>query len=199
MKQISIFFCLLAAVLAAGCSSDDDETISTAAAQAGVQQMREALNGPLVVYAKCDFNGTDMTKLPGGCPLLLRFGWNADGTAMTVTLDDWSVGRMPVKLNYTGTATVGPLTTFDKQELSGDGWFAFSGTGHTTLSGMTSQEKDGSTISGYYNVATRHLRLTIDFNIMGVRLICPDQAIDPDRNLDKALSEYLEKLEEIKN
>lgn len=191
VKQIRILFCLLAAVLAAGCSSDDDD----APAPSAIGQMAATLNGNLVINGKCMLNGANMTWLDTGCPIAVRFQWDDARTKMTIAISDWSVGNMPIKLSYTGTATVGAPTTFDMQELSGSGWLAFSGQGHTCLSGMKSGEADGSRISGYYNVETKRFRMTIDFNMMGVVMECPEQTIDTARDLATETAKYLAELE----
>lgn len=185
------------AVAVSACSSDDGGE----APKSELAQAAEWLTGETVLNACVYMNGVNMTVLDSGCPTKFTFRWDDSQSHVAVELLGFSVGKMPLKIDFRADAAVGGLTSFDTQEYKGEGWIAFSGKGTTSVTGMGKDTgSSDSSVKGYYNVKTRQITLDINFNVMNVSLNCPPQTVDRSRldRFDDDMTQYLLQLEAYK-
>lgn len=186
----------LVAVLPFSCSSDDDQKKVNAH---NMDTARIAMNGTVVLSTTAAMGDRDLTKLPGGCPLKYDFVWKDLETAQ-LQLRDFSVGKMPVSLNFSIDLKFRPLNSFEKDEYRGKGWLCFEGqNGSSSLSGAPMNLGDGAnsgTVKGYFNAETHEVEFSIEFNVMTMRVNVALQEIDPGRLLtyDADLEAYLSAL-----
>ncbi len=192
----------LACVTLTGCESDDEATLSAAEIEAA----QTTLNGDMVVSAHAWINGEDKTLLSSGAPIKLKFE-KSDDDKMNVWMDAIQIGSMPFTVYFGIVIEFAPLNSWEKNELTGDGWVRFSGShGNISYGAMpsspidTTTKGDGSTMAGYVNTETKEIQFTTSFSAMNVEISADRQDIDPSRveNYEAEKEQYEKDLEEYK-
>lgn len=115
-------FVATASVMFTGCKSDDEATLSAAEIEAA----QTTLNGDIVVSAHAWINGEDKTLLSSGAPIKLNFE-KSDGDKMNVWMDAIQIGSMPFTVYFGIVIEFAPLNSWEKGELTDEGWVKFSG------------------------------------------------------------------------
>ena len=191
-----------ASVMFTGCKSDDEATLSAAEIEAA----QTTLNGDIVVSAHAWINGEDKTLLSSGAPIKLNFE-KSDGDKMNVWMDAIQIGSMPFTVYFGIVIEFAPLNSWEKGELTDDGWVRFSGSHGNISYGArpsspvdTTTDGDGSTMAGYVNTKTNEIQFTTSFTAMNVEISADRQDIDPSRveNYEAEKEQYEKDLEEYK-
>ena len=203
MKLLRISFVLLLSFLAFSCESDDEIT-KEPTSQELVAQAREFLTGDIVLSTHATMNGVNKTLLETGCPTKFMFKWNeTDKNTFNISLRNFTVGAMPLKINFDCDVDIMQLNSWEKDEYKGAGWFKFYGEGGHVSSednaGNPSQA-NGSHVKGYYNVYTHEINFIINYNMMNVRSECFRQMVDKSRinHFDAEFAKYEADLKEWK-
>ena len=149
-------------------------------------------------------NGVNKTLLEKGCPTKFKFDWsNTDTNTFSVSLLNFTVGKMGMIINFKCDVQTMQLNTWEKDEYPGAGWIKFYGEDGSTWG----EEKDGtpanakgSSVKGYYNTDTHQINFIVDYNMMNVRSECFLQTIDKTRinNYEKEFAQFEKDLEEYK-
>ena len=183
------------AVFFYSCESDDE--IKTDSAKSNlVVKAKEFLTGDIVLSAHATMNGVNKTLLPTGCPTKFNFAWkDAKTDTLTISLLDFTVGKMGMIINFKCDVTTMPLNSWEKDEYRGDGWFKFYGKdGHTWGQNNEGNPSDtkGSSVKGYFNVNTHEINFIVDYNMMNVRSECFLQVVDKTRinRFDEEFAQY---------
>lgn len=203
MKILRISFILLLSLFAFSCESDDEIT-KTPTSEVLVAQAREFLTGDIVLSTHATMNGVNKTLLETGCPTKFIFKWNeADKNKFNIGLRNFTVGTMPLKINFDCDVDIMQLNSWEKNEYKGDGWFKFYGEGgHVSgedNAGNPSQA-NGSHVKGYFNVHTHEINFIINYNMMNVRSECFLQVVNKDRihHFDEEFAQYEKDLKKYK-
>lgn len=176
------------------CSSDDDNTQESPSENL-VTEAKNFLTGDIVLSTHATMNGVNKTLLDTGCPTKFRFSWTENSDEMTVLLPNFSVGNMPLTVNFRCKVQFMNLNTWEKDEYKGSGWIKFYGTNGESFSDDgkgSSSTVNGSSVTGYYNVSTKQINFIVDYNMMNVRSECFLQTIDKARinNFEAEFAQY---------
>lgn len=186
-----LLFCSIGLFFAA-CTSDEKITQEPPAEDL-VAKARVFLTGDIVLSTHATMNGVNKTLLESGCPTKFNFTWPGDNE-MTVSLTNFSVGKMPLTVNFRCNVSFMQLSTYEKDEYTGSGWIKFYGTDGETFSedndgSGSSSTVNGSFVTGYFNVDTKEVNFIVDYNMMLVRSECFLQVIDKTR-IDRYEEEF---------
>lgn len=174
-----------------GSCSSDEKITKEPPAEDLVAKTREFLTGDIVLSTHATMNGVNKTLLNTGCPTKFNFTW-PESDKMKVSLNNFSVGKMPLVVNFRCNVSFMQLNTWEKDTYKGNGWVKFYGTDGETFSedgeGSSTTVK-GSAVIGYFNVDTRQINFIVDYNMMNVRSECFLQTIDKTR-IDRYEEEF---------
>ncbi len=201
----SIYILLLVSILpfAVSCSSDekiDKEPASTEL----VKKAKEFLTNDIVLNTHATLNGVSKTLLPTGCPTKFNFEWDKAGkNLLTVSLTNFTVGNMPMSINFRCNVQTMQLNAWEKDTYKGSDWIKLYGTDGETFAaedGGKSSDVKGSSVQGYYNVSTHEINFIVDYNMMNVRSECFLQTIDKSRinNFEAEFAKFEEDLKKYK-
>ena len=188
------FLCVL---LTVSCSSDEE----LKRADADINLVNEAksfLQGDIILNTHAFMGNVNKTLLPTGCPTKFNFTWsNTDPQSFTISLLDFTVGKMGMIINFNCAVKTMQLNSWEKEEYKGEGWIKFYGENGSVsgedAKGVPSQAT-GSIVKGYYNVKTHQINFIVNYNMMNVRSECFQQTID--KNRIKTYEEDFKKYEE---
>lgn len=184
-----LLFCSIG-LFFSSCSSDEKITQEPPAEEL-VAKTRGLLTGDIVLSTHATMNGVNKTLLDTGCPTKFNFTW-PESDKMKVSLNNFSVGKMPLVVNFRCNVSFMQLNTWEKDTYKGTGWIKFYGTDGETFSedgeGSSTTVK-GSAVTGYFNVDTRQINFIVDYNMMNVRSECFLQTIDKTR-IDRYEEEF---------
>ncbi len=159
----------------------------------------EMLSGKSIVLDTKALMGTvDKTLLPKGCPTKFDFKWLADKKEMEVSLLNFSVGNMPLSINFRINAPFEELNIWDKDTYPEKGWLKFQSNNGWLMAdpkpGEPEPEKfdTPSTIEGFVNPLTEEIQFVINYNMMNVKSFCFRQKIDFGRtkNYEQEFKQY---------
>ena len=194
------FLCVL---LTVSCSSDEE----LKRADADINLVNEAksfLQGDIILNTHAFMGNVNKTLLPTGCPTKFNFTWsNTDPQSFTISLLDFTVGKMGMIINFNCAVKTMQLNSWEKEEYKGDGWIKFYGENGSVsgedAKGVPSQAT-GSIVKGYYNVKTHQINFIVNYNMMNVRSECFLQTIDKNRikTYEKDFKKYEEDLKKYK-
>ena len=205
MKTIKLSYIILCSIclFLASCSSDEEITKGGASEEL-VKKAKDFLTGEIVLNTHATLNGVNKTLLEKGCPTKFKFDWsNTDTNTFSVSLLNFTVGKMGMIINFKCDVQTMQLNTWEKDEYPGAGWIKFYGEDGSTWG----EEKDGtpanakgSSVKGYYNTDTHQINFIVDYNMMNVRSECFLQTIDKTRinNYEKEFAQFEKDLEEYK-
>ena len=189
--------------LTVSCSSDEE----LKRADADINLVNEAksfLQGDIILNTQAFMGNVDKTLLPTGCPTKFNFTWsNTDPQSFTISLLDFTVGKMGMIINFNCAVKTMQLNSWEKKEYTGDGWVKFKGVDGsvwgTDTDGSASSAK-GSSVQGYYNAKTHQINFIVNYNMMNVRSECFLQTIDKNRikTYEKDFKKYEEDLKKYK-
>ena len=188
------FLCIF---LTVSCSSDEE----LKRADADINLVNEAksfLQGDIILNTHAFMGNVNKTLLPTGCPTKFNFTWsNTDPQSFTISLLDFTVGKMGMIINFNCAVKTMQLNSWEKNEYKGEGWIKFYGE-NGSVSGTDNEgvpsKAMGSTVKGYYNVMTHQINFIVNYNMMNVRSECFLQTID--KNRIKTYEEDFKKYEE---
>lgn len=201
-KLAYILFCCIILLLSA-CHSDEKVT-EEGVSDKLLTSTRGFLSGEIILSTKATMSGVDKTLLPQGCPTKFSFEWGTSNKeAFRISLLNFTVGAMPLVVNFRCNVKVIQLNTWEKDTYKGDGWIKFKGIDGETFSKEadgTSAEAKGSSVTGYYNADTHEINFIVDYNMMNVRSECFLQTIDKARinNYEEEFAQYEKDLAEYK-
>ena len=183
--------------LTVSCSSDEE----LKRADADINLVNEAksfLQGDIILNTHAFMGNVNKTLLPTGCPTKFNFTWsNTDPQSFTISLLDFTVGKMGMIINFNCAVKTMQLNSWEKNEYKGEGWIKFYGE-NGSVSGTDNEgvpsKAMGSTVKGYYNVMTHQINFIVNYNMMNVRSECFLQTID--KNRIKTYEEDFKKYEE---
>lgn len=194
------FLCVL---LTVSCSSDEE----LKRADADINLVNEAksfLQGDIILNTHAFMGNVNKTLLPTGCPTKFNFTWsNTDPQSFTISLLDFTVGKMGMIINFNCAVKTMQLNSWEKEEYKGEGWIKFYGENGSVsgedAKGVPSQAT-GSIVKGYYNVKTHQINFIVNYNMMNVRSECFQQTIDKNRikTYEKDFKKYEEDLKKYK-
>ena len=194
---------LLWIFLTVSCSSDEE----LKRADADINLVNEAksfLQGDIILNTHAFMGNVNKTLLPTGCPTKFNFTWsNTDPQSFTISLLDFTVGKMGMIINFNCAVKTMQLNSWEKEEYKGDGWIKFYGENGSVsgedAKGVPSQAT-GSIVKGYYNVMTHQINFIVNYNMMNVRSECFLQTIDKNRikTYEKDFKKYEEDLKKHK-
>ena len=189
--------------LTVSCSSDEE----LKRADADINLVNEAksfLQGDIILNTHAFMGNVNKTLLPTGCPTKFNFTWsNTDPQSFTISLLDFTVGKMGMIINFNCAVKTMQLNSWEKEEYKGDGWIKFYGENGSVsgedAKGVPSQAT-GSIVKGYYNVKTHQINFIVNYNMMNVRSECFLQTIDKNRikTYEKDFKKYEEDLKKYK-
>lgn len=189
--------------LTVSCSSDEE----LKRADADINLVNEAksfLQGDIILNTHAFMGNVNKTLLPTGCPTKFNFTWsNTDPQSFTISLLDFTVGKMGMIINFNCAVKTMQLNSWEKKEYKGDGWIKFYGENGSVsgedAKGVPSQAT-GSIVKGYYNVMTHQINFIVNYNMMNVRSVCFQQTIDKNRikTYEKDFKKYEEDLKKYK-
>ena len=189
--------------LTVSCSSDEE----LKRADADINLVNEAksfLQGDIILNTHAFMGNVNKTLLPTGCPTKFNFTWsNTDPQSFTISLLDFTVGKMGMIINFNCAVKTMQLNSWEKEEYKGDGWIKFYGENGSVsgedAKGVPSQAT-GSVVIGYYNVMTHQINFIVNYNMMNVRSECFLQTIDKNRikTYEKDFKKYEEDLKKYK-
>ena len=141
--------------LTVSCSSDEE----LKRADADINLVNEAksfLQGDIILNTHAFMGNVNKTLLPTGCPTKFNFTWsNTDPQSFTISLLDFTVGKMGMIINFNCAVKTIQLNSWEKEEYKGEGWIKFYGENGSVsgedAKGVPSQAT-GSIVKGYYNV-----------------------------------------------
>ena len=185
------------------CSSDEE----LKRADADINLVNEAksfLQGDIILNTHAFMGNVNKTLLPTGCPTKFNFTWsNTDPQSFTISLLDFTVGKMGMIINFNCAVKTMQLNSWEKNEYKGEGWIKFYGE-NGSVSGTDNEgvpsKAMGSTVKGYYNVMSHQINFIVNYNMMNVRSECFRQTIDKNRikTYDEDLKKYEEDLKKYK-
>lgn len=182
------------------CDNDEEETKVS-----NIELAKAHLNGEVVLSTAAFMNDFNITRLPEGCPAKYKLTWDKD--VLVILLNNLKIGSMPFAINFGCRTMLEDVKAGDKDAPKGDGWMKISGTdGCLAMPGteIGDYTKDsGRTVKGYYNVKSREIEFTMDFNMgktMPMIAKCGRQVVDKNRlkNYDAELQEFMKKFKESK-
>ena len=182
------------------CDNDEEETKVS-----NIELAKAHLNGEVVLSTAAFMNGFNITRLPEGCPAKYKLTWDKD--VLVILLNNLKIGSMPFAINFGCRTVLEDVKAGDKDAPKGNGWMKISGTdGCLAMPGteIGDYTKDsGRTVKGYYNVKSREIEFTMDFNMgktMPMIAKCGRQVVDKNRlkNYDAELQEFMKKFKEAK-
>ena len=189
--------------LTVSCSSDEE----LKRADADINLVNEAksfLQGDIILNTHAFMGNVNKTLLPTGCPTKFNFTWsNTDPQSFTISLLDFTVGKMGMIINFNCSVKTMQLNSWEKEEYKGEGWIKFYGENGSVsgedAKGVPSQAM-GSIVKGYYNVKTHQINFIVNYNMMNVRSECFLQTIDKNRikTYEKDFKKYEEDLKKYK-
>ena len=189
--------------LTVSCSSDEE----LKRADADINLVNEAksfLQGDIILNTHAFMGNVNKTLLPTGCPTKFNFTWsNTDPQSFTISLLDFTVGKMGMIINFNCAVKTKQLNYWDKNEYRGEGWIKFYGE-NGSVSGEDAKgvpsKATGSIVKGYYNVMTHQINFIVNYNMMNVRSECFLQTIDKNRikTYEKDFKKYEEDLKKYK-
>ena len=191
-------------VLSFSSCSSDDEITKESASENLITQAKGFLTGDIVLSAHATMNGVSKTLLPNGCPTKFNFKWSeTNNNQFTISLEDFSVGAMPLAIDFSCLVDIMKLNSWEREEYTGEGWIKFFGeNGHTDSQDGEgeSQGANGSHVKGYYNVKTHEINFIVNYNMMNVRSECFLQVIDKDRinHFDEEFAQFEADLKKYK-
>ena len=202
MRNVFAAVCLMAfAVLGfSSCDNDEEETKVS-----NIELAKAHLNGEVVLSTAAFMNDFNITRLPEGCPAKYKLTWDKD--VLVILLSNLKIGSMPFAINFGCRTMLGGVKAGDKDAPKGDGWMKISGTdGCLAMPGTPVgdyKKGSGATVKGYYNVKSREIEFTMDFNMgktMPMIAKCGRQVVDKNRlkNYDAELQEFMKKFKEAK-
>ncbi len=193
------FTIILVATLLFGCKKEnmqqevDNEDVIRAAT--------EQLSGKIVLGQHVFISGVSKTRLPEGCPTLFQFSWIDSISKMEIFIGKMKIGSMPFAISMTSHSTIMQLNSWEQEEYPENGWVKLfdSKAEVTTTQGGGSNpisEPNGSVkIKGFYNVNSKEIEMSIDFNMMNVKGEVFRQKVEPfEGNYEKLINLYEEKL-----
>ena len=194
------FLCIF---LTVSCSSDE-ELKKTDADIKLVNEAKSFLQGDIILNTHAFMGNVNKTLLPTGCPTKFNFTWsNTDPQSFTISLLDFTVGKMGMIINFNCAVKTMQLNSWEKNEYKGEGWIKFYGE-NGSVSGTDNEgvpsKAMGSTVKGYYNVMTHQINFIVNYNMMNVRSECFLQTIDKNRikTYEKDFKKYEEDLKKYK-
>lgn len=182
------------------CDNDEEETKVS-----NIELAKAHLNGEVVLSTAAFMNGFNITRLPEGCPAKYKLTWDKD--VLVILLNNLKIGSMPFAINFGCRTMLEDVKAGDKDAPKGDGWMKISGTdGCLAMPGTPVgdyKKGSGATVKGYYNVKSREIEFTMDFNMgktMPMIAKCGRQVVDKNRlkNYDAELQEFMKKFKEAK-
>lgn len=202
MRNVFAAVCLMAfAVLGfSSCDNDEEETKVS-----NIELAKAHLNGEVVLSTAAFMNDINITRLPEGCPAKYKLTWDKD--VLVILLNNLKIGSMPFAINFGCRTVLEDVKASDKDSPKGDGWMKISGTdGCLAMPGTPVgdyKKGSGTTVKGYYNVKSREIEFTMDFNMgktMPMIAKCGRQVVDKNRlkNYDAELQEFMKKFKEAK-
>lgn len=184
-----VLFCIIC-LFCISCESDEKITKEPPAEDL-VAKARDFLKGDIVLSTHATMSGVNKTLLETGCPTKFSFAWPASDV-MNVSLKNFTVGKMPLIVNFRCDVKFMKLSTYEKDTYKGDGWIKFYGEDGESFSDNgsgSSTTVKGSSVKGYFNVETRQINFIVDYNMMNVRSECFLQTIDKTR-IDRYEEEF---------
>lgn len=202
MRNVFAAVCLMAfAVLGfSSCDKEEEE-----AKVSNIELAKAHLNGEVVLSTAAFMNDFNITRLPEGCPAKYKLTWDKD--VLVILLNNLKIGSMPFAINFGCRTMLEDVKAGDKDAPKGDGWMKISGTdGCLAMPGTPVgdyKKGSGATVKGYYNVKSREIEFTMDFNMgktMPMIAKCGRQVVDKNRlkNYDAELQEFMKKFKEAK-
>lgn len=202
MRNVFAAVCLMAfAVLGfSSCDNDEEETKVS-----NIELAKAHLNGEVVLSTAAFMNDFNITRLPEGCPAKYKLTWDKD--VLVILLNNLKIGSMPFAINFGCRTMLEDVKASDKDAPKGDGWMKITGTdGCLAMPGTPVgdyKKGSGATVKGYYNVKSREIEFTMDFNMgktMPMIAKCGRQVVDKNRlkNYDAELQEFMKKFKEAK-
>lgn len=182
------------------CDKEEEETKVS-----NIELAKAHLNGEVVLSTAAFMNDFNITRLPEGCPAKYKLTWDKD--VLVILLNNLKIGSMPFAINFGCRTMLEDVKAGDKDAPKGDGWMKISGTdGCLAMPGTPVgdyKKGSGATVKGYYNVKSREIEFTMDFNMgktMPMIAKCGRQVVDKNRlkNYDAELQEFMKKFKEAK-
>lgn len=202
MRNVFAAVCLMAfAVLGFSSCDNDDEEVKVS----NIELAKAHLNGEVVLSTAAFMNDFNITRLPEGCPAKYKLTWDKD--VLVILLNNLKIGSMPFAINFGCRTMLEDVKAGDKDAPKGDDWMKISGTdGCLAMPGTPVgdyKKGSGATVKGYYNVKSREIEFTMDFNMgktMPMIAKCGRQVVDKNRlkNYDAELQEFMKKFKEAK-
>lgn len=189
------------AVLGFSSCDNDDEEVKVS----NIELAKAHLNGEVVLSTAAFMNDFNITRLPEGCPAKYKLTWDKD--VLVILLNNLKIGSMPFAINFGCRTMLEDVKAGDKDAPKGDDWMKISGTdGCLAMPGTPVgdyKKGSGATVKGYYNVKSREIEFTMDFNMgktMPMIAKCGRQVVDKNRlkNYDAELQEFMKKFKEAK-
>ena len=164
-----------------------------------IKEAKTVLTGDVVVNAHAYMKGNLLTGLPTGAPMKYTFSWKGDD-ALHLALNEFAVANMPLQLFFNIDLNVIPRNKWEREEMEGNDWIKFYGdNGVTTFKSINPKvpaldDGNGGKVTMYYNVKTRQIELSLDFNTQTITTEVPLQVVDPSRaaRYEEELLKYAE-------
>jgi hypothetical protein len=200
----------LAMLLCGMCvSCTDDEAITKEAVSDSYLVVAQSVLQDSIVLNATAMQGTvNKTCLDEGCPLKYYFKWKGQDT-LNVQIRNFSVGKMPVNIDFSINVTFMKLNTWEQDEYGSEssGWIKFKGyNGITDYMGNSNSDdfENGTggsgTVVGYFSANTREIEFVTNFNVMNFTADVYRQVIDTTRmsHYEEDFAQYEEDLAKYK-
>ncbi len=159
----------------------------------------QMLSGKSIVLDTKAMMGTvDKTLLPKGCPTKFDFKWLDKEQKIEISLLNFSVGNMPLTINFRINAPFEELNVWDRDTYPEEGWLKFQSNNGWLMAdpkpGEPEPEKfnNPATIEGFVNPLTEEIQFVINYNMMTVKSFCFRQKINFGRtkNYEQEFKKY---------
>ena len=170
-----------------GACSGDEERLREPVQEDYISQARSLLEGDQVFDAHAWMGTVSKTLLPEGAPIRYRFD-PAGEDRMTLRMDELQIGTMPLTVWFKVDVKFMQLNSWELKEYPGDGWVKFYGDKGSTTYSANAQETEyedgsgsGGTVTGFLNVKTGMIEMSVNFNVLNFTSEVPLQKIDKTR------------------
>lgn len=201
--MIAMLFCGLSI------TCTDDGTLTKEDVSANYLKVaRTCLQDSIVLNATAMMGTVNKTCLDEGCPMKYFLKWK-DTDTLNIQIINFSVGKMPVNIDFSINATFMKLNTWEKDEYGDEnsGWIKFKGyNGMTDYMGNANSEQlesgtgGSGTVIGYFNAKSHEIEFVTNFNVMNFTADVYRQVIDTSRmaTFDEDFAKYEEDLIQCK-
>ena len=86
-----------------------------------VNEAKSFLQGDIILNTHAFMGNVNKTLLPTGCPTKFNFTWsNTDPQSFTISLLDFTVGKMGMIINFNCAVKTMQLNSWEKEEYKGE-------------------------------------------------------------------------------